>query len=345
MSLAACGSMPGSPAAPAAVPADTWAVVDGREIKRDDIEKAYRRVAQPGQTLSEEELLAAKLSILNDYIVQDILLAKARELKIELPESELDAAYAEAKNNIPDEAFQKELSSRNLSAADMREGLRRELLSQKLIEREVVSKVNVGEQEVTDFFNANRGQFSFAEDSYRLAQIVVTPVQDQQIANRTSDDATTPQQATAKTQMLMERLKTGAQFSDLARDFSEDPESAQRGGDIGFVPASALKQAPPPLREAVMALTPGSVRVVSQGGGHAIVLLVGFEKAGQRDLSVPAVRDNITSTLRGRREQLLRAAYLTTARTDARVVNHLARRTLEAQGKVPSLAPKAPGAK
>jgi hypothetical protein len=87
------------------------------------------------------------------------------------------------------------------------------------------------------------------------------------------------------------------------------------------------------------------VRVVSQGGGHAIVLLVGFEKAGQRDLSVPAVRDNITSTLRGRREQLLRAAYLTTARTDARVVNHLARRTLEAQGKVPSLAPKAPGAK
>ena len=36
--------------------------------------------------------------------------------------------------------------------------------------------------------------------------------------------------------MLMERLKAGTPFGDLAADFSEDPESAPRGGDLGFIP-------------------------------------------------------------------------------------------------------------
>ena len=67
-----------------AVSADTWAVVDGREITRDDVEKAYRRTRDASQTLSDEEALTAKLSLLNDLIVQDILLAKAGALKIEV---------------------------------------------------------------------------------------------------------------------------------------------------------------------------------------------------------------------------------------------------------------------
>ena len=341
--IAACRSTPGTPGAAPAASADTWATIDGRQIKREDIEKAYRRAVQGAATASDDEALAAKLSLLNDYIVQDILVAKAQALKIELPESELDTAYAEAKKNIPDEAFQQELTKRNLTAADMREGLRRELLAAKVIEREVTAKVAVADQDVTDFYNANRAQFNFAEDSYHIAQIVVTPVRDQQVTNQSGDDAPTPQAAADKTRMLMEKLKGGASFSDLARDFSEDPDSAPRGGDLGFVPLSALKQAPPPLRDAVLNLTPGSVRVVSAGGGHSIVLLVSREGAGQRDLSTPGLRENITATLRGRREQLLRTAYLSAARSDANVVNYLARRLVESQGKLPTLAPAAPG--
>jgi peptidyl-prolyl cis-trans isomerase SurA len=338
----ACRTAPSSTTPAAAVTADTWAVVDGREIKRDDIEKAFRRISQPAQPLSDEEALTAKLTVLNDFIVQDILLAKARELKIELPDKELDTAYAEARKNIPDEAFQQQLTRRNLSAADMREGLRRELLSQKVIEREVTSKVTIGDQDVSDFYNANKAQFNFAEEAYRIAQIVVTPVREPQVNNQTGDDATTPQTAMSKTQMLMARLKEGAAFGDLARDFSEDPETAARGGDLGFMPVSALNRAPPPLRDAVLKLSPGSVRVVSVGGAHTIVLLVAREAAGQRDLSTPGVRENITGALRNRREQLLRTAYLSAVRSDAKVVNHLARRLVEAQGKMPSLAPAAP---
>ena len=49
-------------------------------------------------------------------------------------------------------------------------------------------------------------------------------------------------------------------------EYSEDPQSAPRGGDLGFVPMSKLKQAPPPLRGAVLNKAPGTVSVVGQEG-------------------------------------------------------------------------------
>jgi hypothetical protein len=108
---------------------------------------------------------------------------------------------------------------------------------------------------------------------------------------------------------------------------------------------SRLKQAPPQLRDAVLKVNPGTVNVVSAGGAHTIVLVVAHEQPGQRDLSMPAVRERITQTLRARKEQLLRTAYLTAVRSEANVVNYIARRVVESQGKVPTLQPAAPGAK
>jgi peptidyl-prolyl cis-trans isomerase SurA len=333
---AACQSrQPAPPAAPQAISPDTWAVVDGRAITRDDVEKAYRRTQAVGQTVSPEEALTVRLNILEDLVVQDLLLAKGRELKVEVPATDLDKAYADARQNISDEAFQQELTQRSLTAADMREGLRRELLAQRVLDHEVASKVTVTDQEVSDFFTANRAQFNLPEDAYRVAQIVITPVREPQLGNRTGDDATTPEAAAAKVRMLMERLKGGARFGDLARDYSEDPVTAPRGGDLGLLPLSRLKQAPQALRDAVVKASPGSVNVVSAGGAHTLVLLIGQEKAGQRDLSTAGVRENITANLRSRKEDLLRAAYLTSLRTDAKVVNYLARRVVESQGKVP----------
>jgi peptidyl-prolyl cis-trans isomerase SurA len=333
-SLSACRATPATPAP--AVSADTWAMVNGRQITRTDVEKAYQRMVDESQPLSGEEAHTAKLNVLNDLIGQDLLLERARELKIELPESDLQTAYDEAKKSIPDAALQQELSQRNLTIADMREGLRRQLLAEKVIDQEVGSKIDVRDQEVSDFFNANRAQFNFAEEAYHVAQIVITPVREAQVANRTGDDAATPEAATAKVKMLMERLNAGMSFSDLAMDYSEDPESAPRGGDLGLVPVSRLRQAPPQLRDAVLKTAPGTANVVSAGGAHTIVLVAAHELAGQRDLSMPAVRERITETLRARQEQLLRTAYLIAVREDAEVVNYLARQIVESKGKIPS---------
>lgn len=341
---AACRATPG-PATPPATADNVWAVVDGREITRDTVEKAYRRVQDPSQTVSDEEALTAKLSLLDDLILQDILIAKAGALKVEVADSEVDKAYADAKQNIPDATFQQELTKRGVTAADMRDGLRRELLTQKLIAQEVGTKVAVTSQEVSDFFLANRSQFNLAEESYHLAQIVVTPVRDPQTANRTGDDADTAQAAATKVKMLMERLKGGANFAELARDYSEDPESAARGGDLGLVPMSRLKQTPQQLRDVVINKKPGTVNVASVGGAHTLVLVVAHEPAGQRDLSTPGVNDRITEALKARKEQLLRAAYLTSVRDDAQVVNHLAKRLVETQGKLPGAPAAAAPAK
>ena len=339
---AACRSTPGTATPPATASDNTWAVVDGRDITRDAVEKAYRRTQDPAQAPpSDEEALAAKLSLLDDLILQDILIAKAAALKLTVPDADLDKSFTEAKGNMTPEAFQQELTKRGVSEADMREGLRRELLTQKLIAQEVTAKVAVTSQEVSDFFLTNRSQFNLPEESYRLAQIVVTPVRDQQIANRTGDDAATPEAAATKVKTLMEKLKGGANFSELAMDYSEDPESAQRGGDLGLVPMSRLKQAPPQLRNVVIGKQPGVVNVASAGGAHTLVLVVAHEQAGQRDLSTPGVTERITEALKARKEQLLRAAYLTSVRDDADITNYLARRVVAAQGKLPNAQPAA----
>jgi peptidyl-prolyl cis-trans isomerase SurA len=300
-------------------------------------------VHDSSQRLSTEEELTAKLNLLNDLIVQDILIAKANTLKITVPDSDLDTAFNDAKKNIPDEAFQQELTRRGVTTAEMREGLRRELLTQKVVAQEVGANVAVTDQEVNDFFNANRAQFNVAEEAYHLAQIIVTPGRDAPVTNRTGDDATTPEAAIAKVRMLMERLKGGADFRDLAVGYSEDPDSAPRGGDLGLVPVSQIKQSPPPLRDAVLNKAPGSVNVAGANGAYTLVLVVAHEPAGQRDLSMPAVREGIVNTLRGRKEQLMRTAYLTAAQNQAQVVNYLARRLVESKGKLPP-APLAPPA-
>jgi parvulin-like peptidyl-prolyl isomerase len=324
------------------VTADTWAVVDGHQLTKDDVDKAYRRTQNPAQQPSEEEALTAKLALLNDMILQHILVTKAAALKLDVAKDDLDTAYNNAKKNITEEAYEQELKKRNLTAEDMREGLRRELLTQKVIEHEVGPKSAVTDQEINSYFEANRGEFNVAEEAYHIAQIVITPVREQQITNQSGNDATTPQEALTKVRMLMERLKSGASFRELAAGYSEDAESAPRGGDLGLVTVSSLKQAPPPLRDAVLGKTPGSVNVASGGGAYTLVLVIAHEQAGQRDLSTPGVRDRITEALRSRKEQLYRTAYLTAARSDANVVNYLARRLMESKGSTPSLVPSAP---
>lgn len=330
----ACNRQPPPPPPPPPVPADAWATVDGRHILAAEVEKAYQRTRDVNATISSEEVQAAKMSALEGLITQDLLLAKARELMIDVTESDIDKAFAESKGQLTEEQFQQALSRRNLTADDVRAGLRRDLTVQKVLESQVTSKVIISDAEVSDFFNANRERFNLPEDAYHLAQIVVTPVREPQIPNSSGDDATSPQAVQQKVAMLMQRLQMGEPFAELAAQFSEDPDSAPRGGDLGLVPVSAVRQAAPELRNAVLQMTPGNVRVVNQNGASAIVYLVAKQAAGQRDLSTPGVRDQITEALKSRREQLLRSAYLTALRTDARITNHAAKRVVEANGKV-----------
>ena len=196
----------------------------------------------------------------------------------------------------------------------------------------------MSDKAVTDFFEANRAQFNVTEDSYRLAQIVVTPVRDPQPANRAGDDAITPQEAQMKAAGLMRRLQEGTPFDVLARDHSKI-RRRRRAAVIWDWSVSRLKQIAPALREAVLKAQPGSVTPVNVGGMYTLVLVMGLEKAGQRNPSMPQVHDNIASNIRSRKEQLLRAAYVTSLRADANVVNYFARRIVETESTAPAVKP------
>src|SRR5688572_12203785 len=331
--FSACNRTPPAPAPPPPVPADAWATVNGRNIVAAEVEREYRRTRDVNATLSSEEVQAAKMSLLEGLITQDLLLAKGRELMIDVTQSDIDKAFMATKGNLTDEQFQQELSRRSLTADDVRASLRRDLTVQKVLESQVTSKVTITDAEITDFFNANRERFNLLEDAYHLAQIVVTPVREPQTTNSSGDDAASPQAVQQKVTMLMQRLERGESFAELAAQFSEDADTAPRGGDLGLVPISAVRQAEPGLRNAVLQMAPGNARVVNQNGASAIVYLVAKQVAGQRNLSTPGVKDQITAGLKARREQLLRSAYLTALRTDARITNHAAKRVVEANGK------------
>jgi peptidyl-prolyl cis-trans isomerase SurA len=116
-------------------------------------------------------------------------------------------------------------------------------------------------------------------------------------------------------------------------DYSEDPQSAEQGGDLGFVPASALSRVAPQLRDAVLKMEPGHVSTVTVGQVHTILALVSKELAGQRSLDTPTVRESIRDLLKSRQQELMRTAYIAAARADAKVTNYLAQRILSGEVK------------
>jgi len=104
-----------------------------------------------------------------------------------------------------------------------------------------------------------------------------------------------------------------------------------------------LNQSDPVLKRAVLALRPGEVsNIITLRDGYRILKLLAREAPGQRELSDPRVQQSIRDTLRNRKEQLLRAAYLAVARDQAKVANYLAGQVLESAGKLPEAAAKPP---
>ncbi len=326
---------------------DVWATVNGKEIKRDEVEKYYRsRVTPQGQEPSQEEALSLKLNILDELISNEILLERAKAAGLEASDGEVEDKFTEFKSPYTEDEFQRQMKDRGVTVDDLKRDLRRQLSVQKLINREVVAKISITDQDVTDFFNQNRAQFNVAEPQYRIAQMVVTPRRDPQVRNRKNDDATTDVEARRKCAALLERLNGGADFSQLAMDYSEDPTTAATGGDLGYIPESALSQSDPALKKTVLALKPGQLSgVIALRDNYRILKLISREAPGQRDLSDPQVQQSIRDALRNRKEQLLRAAYLATARDDAKVANYLARQVVESAGKLPGAAKAAAPAK
>jgi peptidyl-prolyl cis-trans isomerase SurA len=320
---------------------DVWATVNGKEIKRDEVEKYFRSRSNPeGQEPSQEEGLSLKLNIIDELINNEILLERAKKMGLEAGDGEVEDKFTEFKSPFTEDEFQRQLKDRGVTVDDLKRDLRRQLTIQKLINREVIAKVSITDQDVTDFFNQNRAQFNVVESQYRVSQIVITPRKDPQVRNRKADDATTDAEARRKASALLAQIQEGADFATLAMDYSEDPSTSANGGDLGYIPESALNQTDPALKKSLMSMRPGDVSpIVALRDGYRILKLIAREAPGQRELSDPKVQNSIRDALRNRKEQLLRSAYLSVARDEAKIRNYLAQQVLESAGKLPAAAP------
>jgi peptidyl-prolyl cis-trans isomerase SurA len=315
---------------------DVWAVVNGKEIQRSEVEKYFRtRVNAEGPAPSQEEALSLKLNILDELVNNEILLERANKLNLVASDAEVEDKFTESKSPYTEEEFQKKLKDTGLTVDDLKSEIRRQLSVQKLLNREIVAKISITDQDVTDFYNKNRAQFNVVEQQYHIAQIVITPRPDPAVHNRKNDKAANEAEAGKKAALLEQKLSSGADFAQLAMDYSED-STASTGGDIGFVSESSLNRSDPLLKKTVLSMKPGEVtRPIPDRGGYRILKMVAKEAAGQRELSDPQVQQTIRDTLRNRKEQLLRNAYLMQARTEAKVSNYLAKEILDSNGKLP----------
>ena len=321
-----------------------WAVVDGAPIMRVEVDKYYRTQLNPdAPEPSQDEALSLRLNVLDELINNHILLEKAKTLSLQAADGEVEDKFTEFKSPYTEEEFQRQLKVRGYTVDDLRNDIRQQLSIQKVINHEVVAKITVTDQDIQDFYNQNHAQFNVTETQYRIAQIVVTPHKDPGLRNRKNDDATTDPEARRKAAALEQQLSTGADFAQVAMDYSEDPASAGSGGDLGYVPESSLSQSDPALKKEVLSLKPGQISgVIVLRDSYRILKLVSKEAPGQRELSDPSVQQSIRDNIRNRKEQLLRAAYLAVARSNAKITNYLAQQVVESAGKLPvGVTPKA----
>ena len=242
------------------------AIVGEEIILKSDIENAYLQEQGQGLVSSSSDY---KTELLEKQLIQKLLLAQAQIDSISVTEEQVENAVA---NRI--EYFISNIGSQERLEAyfgksleeikdDMR-GPLRELLITEQMQQKIVEKIRITPSEVRSYFKRlPKDSLPEMPDRYELQQIVLRP--------RISD---------AEKERIRERLREYREqilkgektFNTLAVLYSEDPGSATRGGELGYIPRNQLD---PAFAEAAFNLKPGKISkiVESEFGFHIIQLI------------------------------------------------------------------------
>ncbi len=315
--------------------ADTVAKVNGKPILQKDVESLYQNnLGDSQQQPSKEQADIVRMNIVRQLIDEEILAQRAVKLNLTATDEEVDSQINEMKAPFTQEEFNKRLAAKHLTLEDLKRDIRRAKTTEKLFNKEINSKINITDADISNYYNAHKSEYNLAEPQYHLAQIVVTtsaPPQQQQGANLQNSKAGNDAEARKKIEMLHNRLESGEDFGTLAANFSERPDNASSGGDMGFITESQL-HSDADVYNAIQKLNAGQITEVlplvdpstHKPAAYVIYRLIDKEAAGQRDLSDPRVQQQIRQGLRDVRSQLLKNAYLEMLRDGARVENYYA---------------------
>jgi peptidyl-prolyl cis-trans isomerase SurA len=249
------------------------ALVNSEPILYSEVEEqlallvASRRLDPNDSTMVTE----ARKQVLDQLIEERIIVDYAAKRGINVTDEQIapqvEAALEEAKERIGDEArFQTELARQGLTLDALRDRyrveMRKEAMAQRIIEREIRSKVKVTDTDVDTFFTNNRDQLPIRPTTYDLSHILVVPKPD---ANRRAA-------ARAKASRALQRLESGESWDAVCTTASEDPNAKATKGDLGEAREGDFD---PAFEAAIRDLEPGqrSGIVETLAGYHIIELL------------------------------------------------------------------------
>ena len=243
-------------------------------IVNDEVVTMYEvnREAQPVIREAEKKAAlddAARSRILQtvlDRLVEKKLIEqKIRELNIKVSEEEIRQAIEDVKkqNNMPSqEALVTALANQGLSFEQYRAQLQEQIEKLKLVSMEVRAKIHVSETEMREYYDANRAKYT-EDESYRARHIFF------KTGEKSPADEIKRTMTTAL--MVLAEAKSGKDFAELAKSYSEDPAARKDGGDLGVFKKGEMQAEP---ESTILAMKPGEVsELVSTPAGFHIIKL------------------------------------------------------------------------
>jgi peptidyl-prolyl cis-trans isomerase SurA len=228
------------------------AVVNDEVITQLELEKKIKEMTgfsvgdlkrNEGSRFAETEHRILEL-LIDEKIAEE----KVKELGITVSKGQVDATIKRIKgeNHWSDEEFMAQLQREGFTLEKYQEKIRKELERMQLIEYEVRSRIIIRDEEIKAYYEQNTKLFTSAK-KVRLAGIFLLV--------KRPDDRGEIKQIQQKGEEILERLKRGEDFGDLAKKFSDGPGAAD-GGDLGMFDADQLD---PQFREIIDAQPEGSV--------------------------------------------------------------------------------------
>jgi peptidyl-prolyl cis-trans isomerase SurA len=201
------------------------AVVNAEVITWSELYKSMEFEASPAvKALSDQERRKVfrenEAVFLENLINTKLILQAAKAVRIVVSDTEVMQTIKEikAKYNLNDEEFAKAIAKEGFTLKDYKEKLSEQIIASKLVEIEVKGKVVVTEKEVNDYILRNKDA---ADEGYVISLILVK-------------DGDNKAAAEEKSRAAHEKIKGGASFADIAKEYSDD-SSARYGGEKGFV--------------------------------------------------------------------------------------------------------------
>ncbi len=242
------------------------AIIGEEIILKSDIENAYLQEQGQGLVSSSADY---RTELLERQLVQKLLMAQAQIDSIFVTEDQVENAVERQIEFFIGNAGSKERLEAYFGKPieeikdDMRAPFRERLITEQM-QQKIVEKIRITPSEVRSYFKKlPKDSLPEMPDRYELQQIVLRP--------RISD---------AEKERIRERLREFREqilngektFNTLAVLYSEDPQSAVRGGELGYIPRNQLD---PAFAEAAFNLKPGRISkiVESELGFHIIQLI------------------------------------------------------------------------